>query len=429
MKGHQKQRFLIIAMILALMLVSFSAGNVTGFLVRPVLAADEPAEFSIFWEAWDLVTDNFVDQEMIDFQSMTYGAIRGMLATLGDENHTVFFSPEEAEQQQSSLEGSFEGIGAYVAIEEGFFTIVAPIHGSPAEEAGILAGDIVLEVDGEEITGMPQWEVISKIRGPAGSTVTLTVLHPDESDSVDIEITRGRIDVSSVLWTRIPESDLAYLQITQFAADTSRELRTALEEIQATTGTDAPINGIILDLRNNPGGYLQEALRVGSQFLPEDEVILHERDAKDNVTTYRSRGSGLAREIPMVVMINQGSASAAEILSGALQDNGRAKLVGDITLGTGTVLRPYTLSDGSVMRLGVTNWLTPDFELIKNEGIAPDVKIEQEASVQMIDSFSLETMNRDDLFRHEDRQFSTALLLLRVAVREAADASVLTPAD
>ncbi len=408
------RRLLVIAVFVLSISGAFTVGTVTGMTVRPASAADEPAGFGVFWEVWDLVNRHFVDQDLIDPTKMTYGAINGMLATLGDENHTVFFSPEEAEQQASSLEGSFEGIGAFVGQEEGEFRIIAPIHGSPAEAAGILAGDVVLKVDGEDITGLPEWEIISRIRGPADTQVTLTVLHPEETEPVDITVTRGTIEIDSVTWQRIPDTDFAYLQISQFAADTGNELQAALREIQAEADKGAPVAGILLDLRNNPGGYLAQALRVNSQFLERGAVILHERDAEGQLRTYKSVGSGLGRTIPIIVMINEGTASAGEITAGALQENGRARLVGETTTGTGTVLQPFTLSDGSVLRLGVTNWLTPKENLIKNVGVKPDLEVTQEASVEMVDSFTLEDATLQELLDQGDLQFNTALDELRI---------------
>ncbi len=408
------RRFLVLAVFVFSISGAFTVGTVTGMTVRPASAADEPSGFGVFWEVWDLVNRHFVDQDLIDPTKMTYGAINGMLATLGDENHTVFFSPEEAEQQASSLEGSFEGIGAFVGQEEGQFRIIAPIHGSPAEAAGILAGDVVLRVDGEDITGLPEWEIISRIRGPADTQVTLTVLHPEETEPVDITVTRGTIEIDSVTWQRIPDTDFAYLQISQFAADTGNELQAALREIQAEVDNGAPVAGILLDLRNNPGGYLAQALRVNSQFLERGTVILHERDAEGQLRTYKSVGSGLARTIPIIVMINEGTASAGEITAGALQENGRARLIGETTTGTGTVLQPFTLSDGSVLRLGVTNWLTPNENLIKNVGVKPDLEVAQEASVEMVDSFTLEDATLQELLDQGDLQFNTALDELRI---------------
>jgi carboxyl-terminal processing protease len=400
--------------IVVIICVAFAAGNFTGFAARPVLAQRAtPSEFNVFWEAWDLVVENFVDRERVDVTAMTYGAIQGMLAALGDQNHTVFFSPEEAERQAGALEGSFEGIGAYVNQEDGEFVIVSAMRGSPAEAAGILSGDIVLTVDGQSITGMEEWEVISLIRGPAGTEVVLTVLHPEADSPEEITIVRGRINIESVLWSRIPGTDLAYIQLTQFSSDTSRDLRTALGEINRDVTDGAPVQGIMLDLRNNPGGYLQEALRVADQFLPIGDVILHEKDAEGRLTTYRVESrTGQAREVALVVLVNGGSASAAEILAGALQENARAKIVGMPTVGTGTVLRPYTLSDGSVIRLGVTNWLTPNYALIKGQGIQPDVPIEQEAAVQLIDALTLRELDAAAARTHPDRQFQAALLSL-----------------
>jgi carboxyl-terminal processing protease len=417
MKIKQGRRRLVTVVIAVAMFGSFTLGNVTGFLARPVIAADQPSEFQVFWEAWDIVVEHFVDQDKIDFTKMTYGAIQGMLDALGDQNHTVFFSPEVAKQEATAFEGSFEGIGAYIDSENDQFKVVAPIHGSPAEAAGILAGDVVLKVDGVEVQGLPPYEVIGMVRGTAGTTVTLTVLHPDSQEPVDIEIVRARIEVESVLWARVPETNVAYLQITQFASDTGDELRKALTEIRAEADGAAsgrpPITGILLDLRNNPGGLLSEAIRAGSHFLPEGAVILNQRDSEGRVDVLKSTGRGLARDLPVVVLINEGSASAAEILSGALQDHERARLVGMTTVGTGTVLIPFSLSDGSVIRLGVTNWLTPKMKLIKNQGIQPDIMIEQEPAVERVDAYRLREAEDLQSLPEEDLQFHSGLMLLQ----------------
>lgn len=404
----------VTSLVLLTAITFFSLGSVVGYQAKAAIAADEPDEFGVFWETWDLVQAHFVDRDRIDFQRMTYGAIQGMLDTLGDSNHTAFLPPEVAQRTESDMEGSFEGIGAYVGVDNGQFTIISPILGSPAEKSGILPGDIVVEVDGEDITGQPQWEVIDKIRGPAGTTVVLTVLHPEGEDFVEIAIVRDRIDINSVLWNTIPGTDLAYLQITQFAADTNRELEIALKEINETQTDGKPIRGILLDLRNNPGGFLQQALLIASNFLPEDDIILWEQDANDALSDYRSAGAGLARDIPVVVLINEGSASAAEILAGSLQANGRARLVGETTLGTGTVLRPFQLSDGSVVRLGVTNWLTPDQELIKGEGIKPNITVTQKLSTEMVDGRTIGNLDEETIREQEDKQFNMGLLFLKL---------------
>jgi carboxyl-terminal processing protease len=410
------RHLVVVVVFLASLGGAFAAGTVTGLSAHAASASDEPSQFSVFWEAWNLVDKYFVDRDKIDPTKMTYGAIQGMLATLGDENHTVFFSPEEAKQQADSMQGSFEGIGAYVESKDGYIHIVAPIHGSPAEDAGILAGDVVFKVNGEDVAGLPEWEVISKIRGPAGTSVVLTVLHVDQKKPVDITVQRGKIDVESVTWSRIPDTDFAYVKISQFADDTGTELDRVLKDVNAAS-TESPIKGILLDLRNNPGGYLAEALRVNSEFLPTGDVILHERDAQGKIKTWKSTGDGLARDIPMMVLINEGTASAGEITAGALQENGRAKLLGQPTLGTGTVLQPFTLSDGSVIRLGVTNWLTPKQNLIKGKGITPDISLAQDASVTMVDNYSLEGATLDQVLEKGDKQFNLGLLNLRLLVK------------
>lgn len=422
MQLKQSSRALLIMVTLTALILAFGAGTIVGAGARPAVAAETPGEFRVFWEAWDLVVDNFVDRDKVNFTDMTYGAIRGMLATLDDQNHTSFFTPEEARQEQSQLEGSYHGIGAYVGMEEGVFKILTPFRGSPAEVAGVLPGDVVLMVDGKEIAGLSESEIISRIRGPAGTQVVLTVLHEESDTPVEITVARGEIEVDSVLWSRIPDTNLVYLQITQFADDTSSELIRALEEIDAAAVDGAPVEGILLDLRNNPGGYLHEALRVASQFLTPGQIILHERDAEGALKTYESEGRGLARSVPIIALINGGTASAGEILAGALQENGRARLVGETTLGTGTVLRPYTLSDGSVLRLGVTNWLTPKEHLIKGEGVKPDVEIQQEVAVPLIDSLALEEMDAKTLLEQEDKQFKSALILLRLEATRRAQA-------
>lgn len=393
---------------------AFLLGNITGYNTRAALAANEPTQFAIFWETWDLVDEYFVDREKVDFTQMTYGAIRGMLESLGDKNHTVFFTPEEARQQAESMEGEFEGIGAFVALEEGKFTITQPMRGSPAEKAGLLPGDIILAVNGESIEGLAESTVISKIRGPAGTSVMLEIIHAGSETALEITVTRARIEIDSVLWSKIPGTDFVYVQLSQFASDTANELEVALTESLKTNENVNAVRGIVLDLRNNPGGYLNEAIRVGSEFLEPGKIILNERDAEGKTTALKAFGTGLARNIPIIVLVNKASASAAEIVSGALQVHGRGKLVGETTAGTGTVLNSFTLSDGSVVRIGVTNWLTPDERLLKDRGVEPDVKVALPTSVRLLDAYTLKEMKPEDVNKYGDVQFNSALLLLKL---------------
>ncbi|MBP7960873.1 MAG: S41 family peptidase [Caldilineaceae bacterium] len=399
---------------MSLVVGSFLIGAVVQVGEGSVLAQDDrPSQFVVFWEAWDYVQEYFVDRDKIDPTQMTYGAIQGMLNTLGDQGHTTFMTAEEVLRHDEDLESSFEGIGAYVTFEENEIRIISPIHNSPAEAAGILAGDVVLAVDGEDIYGQTLNEVIGKIRGPANSTVILTVLHPGSEDPVDISIVRAQIQQESVTWTLAPDTLIAYVSISQFADRTGRELATALWDVRRTRVKGQPVEGIILDLRNNPGGYLREAIQVVSQFVPEGAVVLQEEDAEGRRIVHETRGRGWGRDLPIVVLINPGSASAAEITAGALQENDRAILLGETTFGTGTVLNQFSLSDGSALLLGVANWLTPDGRLIKGQGIQPDVEVIQPSSVRMVDSYALEEMTGPEMLASEDAQFLAGLAYMQ----------------
>ena len=405
------RRVALSAVIFWLMALAFVGGNISGFSIRAAMAAEErPYQFTIFWEAWDYVVTHFVDREQVDFTAMTYGAIEGMLASLGDEGHTTFLAPDAVKLHQTSLEGSFEGIGAYVSMEDGNVLIVAPIDGSPAEQAGILAGDIILEVDGESVEGKSLDQVIFLVRGPADSEVVLTVRRPEVRDPLTVPITRDRIEVPSVSWSPIPNTDVSYIKISQFTSGVDKELEAVLREI-----SEANVNqGIILDLRNNPGGFLRQAIQANSQFLPKGDLILIESDANQNQTVHRSRGLGYAREMPLVVLINEGTASASEITAGALKENGRAILIGETTFGTGTVLNQFGLSDGSAILLGVTNWLTPSGNLIKGQGVTPNLEIEQPASSKHVSAEMLRNLTTDQFATIEDEQFLKALEQLGV---------------
>ena len=415
-RNKYARRVALSAVIFWLMALAFVGGNISGFSIRSAMAADErPYQFTIFWEAWDYVVTHFVERERVDFSAMTYGAIEGMLASLGDEGHTTFLSPDAVKLHQTSLEGSFEGIGAYVSMEEGSVLIVAPIDGSPADQAGILAGDIILEVDGESVKGKSLDQVIFLVRGPADSEVVLTVRRPEVLDPLTVSITRDRIEVPSVSWSPIPNTDVSYIKISQFTSGVDRELEAALREISETNVNQ----GIILDLRNNPGGFLQQAIQANSQFLPKGDLILIESDANQNQTVHRSRGLGYAREMPLVVLINEGTASASEITAGALKENDRAILIGETTFGTGTVLNQFGLSDGSAILLGVTNWLTPSGNLIKGQGVTPNFEIEQPASTKNVSAEMLRNLTADQIAAIEDDQFLKALEQLGVELNGA----------
>jgi carboxyl-terminal processing protease len=247
---------------------------------------------------------------------------------------------------------------------------VAPFDGSPAAAAGVKAGDIIVSVDGEEVTTLSLTEIAQQIRGPEGTEVTLTLFRRSVEESLEITIVRGEINIPAVSWTMVPGTDVALLRLTRFSANAKEELVAALDALQAAGATS-----LIVDVRNNPGGLLTQAIGVTSQFL-RDGNVLQEENAQGERQPYPVEEGGVALEIPLVVLINPGSASSSEIFAGAIQDHERGAIIGETTFGTGTVLQTYPLSDGSALLLGTSQWLTADGRLIRKQGIAPDIPVE-----------------------------------------------------
>lgn len=392
--------------------VSLAAGIFVGSAGFGVFAGSgarkgEPEEFAVFWQAWDIVNRNFVDQDALDPTEMTYGAIRGMVSALGDEGHTAFLTPEERERQQTDLSGSFSGIGAQLGIQDQLPVIVAPFDGSPADQAGVLSGDIIMEVNGEDVTTLPLNEIVTRIRGPEGTDVTLTLLRRgQENRTVEVTITRGEISVPAATWAMIPETNVGLIRLSQFSANAAPNLIQSVEEAR-----EAGATALIVDVRNNPGGLLEQAIRVTSQFLEEGNVLLEE-DAQGNRKAYEVERGGVVTDLPVVVLINGGSASSAEIFAGALQDHGRAQLVGETTFGTGTVLQPYILADNSALLLGTRQWLTPDGRLIRNQGIDPDIVVDLPIEANLLAPSDMEQMTLEEIAASEDLQLGTAIELL-----------------
>ena len=324
--------------------------------------------FAPFWETWALVHEQYVDQPVDDLALMR-GAISGMLAALGDQ-HTSYMDPDEFKQANESLAGSYEGIGAYVDTGGEYLTVISPIPGSPAEAAGIRSGDQIIALDGEDMTGIDPELVRKKVLGPAGSTVVLTIQREGVELPFDVSITRATIEIKSAEGKML-DNNIAYVQVTTFGPKTTPELTATLETLMEQKPT-----GLILDLRNNGGGYLDTAVQVASQFLPKGEVVLIEQYGNGDRREYVSLGDGLATGIPMVVLINEGSASASEIVAGALQDLGRAKLVGTVSYGKGSVQNWNELSNGQgAVRVTIAKWLTPLERTIHKIGLAPDVEV------------------------------------------------------
>jgi carboxyl-terminal processing protease len=332
-------------------------------------ALDVPASaqgsFKLMEQAWNMIDQNYVDRPAVDPQSLGYGAISGMVDALGDTGHSRFLTPEMRSQEQNALQGKFSGIGAEVQTKDGHVVIVAPLDGSPAQKAGVMPGDLIVKVDGEDVTGQPLEQVVSKIIGQAGTKVTLTLQDPNTGVQRQVTITRAEITIHNVTWQMLPGTQVAHLRIAAFSQGVTQDLKQALGEINSAGAT-----GIVLDLRNDPGGLLDEAIGVTSQFLASGDVLL-EKDAQGNVIHIPVKSGALAPDLPMVVLINQGTASAAEIVAGALQDAGRAELVGETTFGTGTVLQDFPLADGSSLLLATQEWLTPKGRVIWHQGIQP----------------------------------------------------------
>ncbi len=321
-----------------------------------------------FWEAWDLVHEEYVEQPVDDVK-LAQGAIRGMIAALGDP-HSSYMSPAEYEIAVADQSGQLEGIGAYVEGADEYLRIVSPFPGSPAEAAGLRPGDLVVKVDGEDMAGMGEVEIISRIRGPEGTTVRLAVQREGETELLEFEIVRAKIHLPSVE-SEMLEGGVAYVKINDFGDKTTPELRTALRALLAQQPA-----GLILDLRNNPGGYLDTAIEVVSQFVA-DGVVMRERFGDGRERTYEALGGGLATEPPLVVLINHGSASASEIVAGAIQDAERGALVGEQSYGKGSVQNWHDLQgDNGAVRVTIARWLTPDGRSIHKLGITPDVIVE-----------------------------------------------------
>lgn len=331
---------------------------------------DAPSEFDVFWEAWAFVEERFYGEAPSE-QERVYGAIRGMVNTFGDQN-TAFIEPSRAAIFREDSTGSFEGIGASVRLDEmGRLYIAEPFAGRPAAEAGLLQGDVVLEVDGVSILGMSLYEAISLIRGPTDSTVVLTIFRDGVDEPFEVPIVRARIEIEVVEAERL-EGDIGYVSLSEFSRGASVKVGDAIKALEA----EGELKGLILDLRNNPGGLLDEAIFVGNQFIDEGMLTIErQKDGPDQV--FEAQAGGVATQVPLVVLVNGGSASASEIVAGAVQDHGRGQLVGEQTFGKGTVQIPHTLSDGSELRVTIAEWLTPDERQINHEGITPDILVER----------------------------------------------------
>jgi carboxyl-terminal processing protease len=333
----------------------------------PTLTNGESETFQLFWEVWGIVQRDFYG-ELPDETEMTYAAIRGMLNSLNDP-YTAFIEPEAAAIQAEDATGEYEGIGAYVDLdEEGRLLIIEPFEGSPAEEAGLLPDDRIIAVDGVSTAGLTLYEAIGLVRGPAGTEVTLLVERDGVPEPFEVTVTRAHFEIE-ITQTEMLDNDIGYIRLREFSATAGQKMQEGLEKLLAQNP-----RGIILDLRYNPGGWLDQAVEVSDLFL-DGGVILTQRWKDGSQQVYKAHPGEIAEDIPLVVLVDRGTASAAEIVSGALQDQGRAILIGETTFGKGAVQLVYNLSDGSQLLVTSALWFTPNNQPIHGNGLTPDIEV------------------------------------------------------
>ena len=405
---------LIILLILALV---FGAGMTAGvFLDQRVVAANDQViqvpkgianNIREIVDAWQIIQTHYVDQSAVNPTQLTYGALTGLVAALGDTQHSRFLTPAMVKSEKNFTNGEFEGIGAQVETKNGQVVIVSPIDGSPAQKAGLQPGDVFLKVNGVDVTGQAVDVVVGKILGPAGTSVTITIQTPATQQVRDVTITRAKIKVNNVSWSMVPGTTFAQLRLAGFSIDVTQNMSNALKQIK-----DQGATGLILDLRNNPGGLLDEAVGVTSQFLKTGDV-LQEKDATGAIKMSPVRPGGLATEIPMVVLVNQGTASAAEIVTGALQDAARAKVIGETTFGTGTVLNSFSLPDNSELLLATEEWLTPKGRVIWHQGLVPDTQVKIAADATLLTPEVEHGLTPENIKASSDTQVLEALKTLQ----------------
>lgn len=332
-------------------------------------AADQSVDFSLFWKVWDIVKEKHIDNDELDAQEMVYGSINGMLKATGDP-YSYFFDPEESRKFSEDIEGSFEGIGAELGIKDDILTIIAPLEDSPAQKAGLLAGDKIFKVDDKIAADFTIDQAVDLIRGKKGTSVTLTILRAGEQETREVVVTRDKIEIMSVK-LEFKENNIAHIKLTKFVENTDKEFNQAVNAI-----IKAGAKGIILDLRNNPGGLLDKSIDVASRMIRKGDVVVTEEDGAGKTESIETVGGDALSAIPTVVLINEGSASAAEILAGALKDNRGLTLIGKKSFGKGSVQQLISLPNGSSVKITVAKWLTPSGKYIMDEGIAPDVEVD-----------------------------------------------------
>jgi carboxyl-terminal processing protease len=373
------------------------------WVLMAFVPSDAVSDFRLIAQAWNIIEHYYVARGAVSQEALTYGAISGMMDALGDTGHSVFLTPSMVKELKVTETGQLKGVGVEVQMNTNRQVVIqTALDNSPAQRAGLRSGEIIMSVDGRDVMGLPLNAVASQISGPVGTSVELGIFNPKTRSFRDISIVRADIKISDVSWRRLPGTDVADVRIAAFDDHMADDLRVALREIQ-----QHEIKGIILDLRNNPGGVLDQAVEVASQFLADGNVLLV-RDAQGKITPMPVQPGGMATNIPMAVLINKASASAAEIVAGALRDAHRAQLIGDTTFGTGTVLSEFQLPGGSAMLLAVDEWLTPDGESFWHKGISPGIVVAQAPDARLL-PVDIATMTEEEFRSTDDKQLLRAL--------------------
>jgi carboxyl-terminal processing protease len=399
-----------------LLAIAFALGVLVERSGRFFLPEDYPPPglektFAPFWQTWHLIDERYVDRSAINAKHMTQGAIAGLLASLGDVGHTTYLTHEELQEVQQSLEGHFDGIGAGLSIRKRQPIVLYTLPGSPARTAGLHPGDVLQEVNGKSVTGLSIERIAALVRGPAGTSVRLRVTREGVAKPLDFEITRAKVNVPDVSWHVLPGVPIAHVAITSFGEKAHAQLLTALDETRAQG-----VKGLILDVRGNPGGLKDQAVAVTSEFLTEGNVFI-EQNAQGKRRPVPVIPGAHAPDIPLDVLIDEGTASSAEIFAGAIQDHHRGELIGTRTFGTGTVLQAFGLSDGSAVLLAVDEWFTPDGRQIWHKGVSPNVEVTLPEGASILLPEAEGKLTAATLAKSEDKQLLKALEILKAKIR------------
>jgi carboxyl-terminal processing protease len=379
---HIFKRFLVIAGIVLSVCVLIGGGFYFGYsygrntpkniVIKGVSnierGVNSDVDFSVFWQAWDLLKNNYLNGTQLKDQDLVYGAIEGLISSAGDP-HTVFFTPDDSQKFAQDIQGEFGGIGAELEVKNNYVVVVAPLEDTPASRGGIKAGDKILAVDNQVIQNADVNDAVKRIRGLVGTKVVLTILSNGDVKSKNITLTRETITVPTLKW-QIKDNNIAYVQLFSFNEKASYLFYKAAMEIMSS---DA--KGMVLDLRNDPGGYLEVAVNIAGWFFNKGQLVVAEAPRNGDKTNFLADGTGAFKNMPMVVLVNKGSASASEILAGALRDNNKIKLIGETTFGKGTVQDLENLKDGSQIKMTIAKWLLPSGNGINKEGLAPDIEV------------------------------------------------------